>query len=67
MDYKLTTNDPWMNSELMDGNPCEWTPLIIGSCSMLMFVTLSTFAICNVYFEFCINGLSKLWMQPISH
>jgi hypothetical protein len=40
MDYKLTINELWMHHEILDGDPCVWTPFIIWSCLMLVSITL---------------------------
>jgi hypothetical protein len=32
-------NELSMDYKVMDGNPCEWTPFIMWSCSMLVFMT----------------------------
>lgn len=43
MDYKLTTNELWMDYKVMDGNSCEWISFIIWSCSMLVFMAYFPF------------------------
>jgi hypothetical protein len=44
MDYELITSELWMDYEIMNGNPCEWIPIIMWSCLMLAFVTLTMIA-----------------------
>jgi hypothetical protein len=39
MNYKLTTNELWVDHETMDGNSCEWNPFIMWPCPILVSMT----------------------------
>ncbi len=54
MDYKLITNELWMDYKVMDGNSCEWISFIIRSCSMLVFVTYFHFGMFTTSFNLVI-------------
>jgi hypothetical protein len=63
VDYKLITNELWMDNTIVDRNSCEWISFIIWSCSMLVFVTYFHFGTFTTSFNLVIFWVWWVFMR----
>jgi hypothetical protein len=58
--YKLTMNESWMDYEVMDRNQCKWTPFIMWSCFMSVYVASPPFVTTSFMRS---DGFGLVWIS----